>query len=307
MNVLGVLLSALLLLTVVIPAFSVAVAASTQYSAADLVGTWRLSALASGPSEPWWNTAVFTAGTGGAASGTSQKRNEPAEPLSFTWTVAADGQIKISVSSSSTKCYLGAGKTVFVCTETFRDGSTNLIIGTKVGDTYSTDDLPGVWGVNSIASGSGAPWWEMGSVAVDSAGAFSGTLSYNNGTSSIKSGNLSIDAAGVITIEGSSTAQCRMDAGKTIIVCTDTWSASNPNTAEMKILTKKSPPYVQPDVAGRWVFNSLASGGPSGGYWYRGVLTIDASGPGIGDAYRQRRRKRDVPEISYHIYRRLLR
>jgi hypothetical protein len=125
------------------------------------------------------------------------------------------------------------------CTETWTEGgpSSVLSVWTRKGDSYPSDDLTGVWEVNSMASGTGAPWWERGPLTVLSNGTFSGTYQQSDGTPDNVSGTMSIADDIVSITPNDENRQCTMDSSKTVIVCTSTWAGDG--TAELTVVVKK--------------------------------------------------------------------
>jgi hypothetical protein len=133
---------------------------------------------------------------------------------------------------------MDANKTVIVWTDTWTTGSpgtTAISVLTKTGVSYATSDLAGTWKVHSLASGPGAPWWERGTVTIASDGSFTATTTESNGGGGNPSGTLAISADGEIT---AGTILGNMDANKTVIVWTDTWTTGSPGTTEIKVLVK---------------------------------------------------------------------
>lgn len=106
------------------------------------------------------------------------------------------------------------------------------------GASYSTADLAGTWEANTLASGPGAPWWERGQTTIASDGSFTGSTIDSDGATGTVAGTLAISSDGVVTLVGASTFRGVLDAGKTILVGTDTWSSGSPGTTEMKIFTR---------------------------------------------------------------------
>ena len=106
------------------------------------------------------------------------------------------------------------------------DGNNNMTVA----------DLAGTWEINSLASGTDAPWWERGTLTVNSDGTSTGSMTESDASTSTPSGTLSISNDGIITLQGSATLQGSMDSGKTVMVWTDTWGSG---TTEIKVITKK--------------------------------------------------------------------
>ena len=104
---------------------------------------------------------------------------------------------------------------------------------------YDLTDLQGTWKVQSLASGPGAPWWERGTVTIASDGTFMAVTTQSDGGGGNPSGTLSISSDGEVTMSGNSTFLGNMDANKTVLVWTDTWTSGSPGTTEIKVLVKE--------------------------------------------------------------------
>jgi len=260
------------------PVTSSALAAS--YSLADLVGSWNVNALASGPGAPYWFRGRITVVPDGSWTGLGQDYGEPLQNVSGNFKILADATIALTVDNVA-KCGMDSGKTVIACTETWKKGepgTSNLIFITKEAASYSLDDLTGQWEVNILVSGLDAYNWERGPAVVDSEGKF--TMSSVNNTGDIFTTNdtFAITPEGLITMKDMPTAQCRMDISKTVIVCTDTWDTY---TAFMLTMVKKGDAYTINDLTGSWFVNALASG-PGSPWWERGPVTIRSDGSFTG-------------------------
>jgi hypothetical protein len=150
--------------------------------------------------------------------------------------------------------------------------------GTPPGGVYSTTDLQGVWQGNSLASGPGAPWWERAQVTIAADGSFNGTTTESSGGSNAVNGVFGISTGGVVTLAGADIFSGVMDAGKTVVVCTATWSGdTDPGTTEMKVFLKMADTYSLSDMAGTWGMVDLGSG-PGAPWWGRGQVTSAADG-----------------------------
>ena len=143
---------------------------------------------------------------------------------------------------------------------------------------YSLADLTGKWNVNTIASGPGAPYWFRAWITVDPDGSWSGTgQDYGDDPYPI-SGNFVISADGTIIINYGNGAKCRMDAGKTVLVCTETWERGEPGTSNLIFFTKESGGgYSLADLTGKWEANILVSGADTYN-WVRGPIDVDPTG-----------------------------
>ena len=136
---------------------------------------------------------------------------------------------------------MDAGKTVIAFSISWTGshaGSGEMPILTKNAVSYSMADLVGTWQGNSIASGPGTPWWERGTMTIKPDGTFMASTSYNDGSQGKAiSGTFTISPEGAITFPDS-TVVISIDADKTVMVWTDTWTHGFPGSTEIKVLTK---------------------------------------------------------------------
>jgi hypothetical protein len=145
-------------------------------------------------------------------------------------------------------------------------------------DSYSLADLMGTWNVNTIASGSGAPYWFRGRITAGSDGSWTGWGQDYGETPKSVSGNFEILADGTITVtvDNANAVKCRMDSGKTIVVCTETWEQGEPGTSNLIFFTKESGGYSLADLTGQWEANILVSGLTY--KWVRGPIDVSPTG-----------------------------
>jgi hypothetical protein len=92
------------------------------YSQADLVGTWRSYALASGPGEPWWERGSGVIDANGAFSGTTLDSAGNAGPRSAVFTMLANGQVEITGAAPGL-AVLDASKSVLAWVTTWSGAS----------------------------------------------------------------------------------------------------------------------------------------------------------------------------------------
>ena len=245
-------------------------------SLADLTGIWNVNTLASGPGEPYWFRGRITFSPDGSWSGEGQDYGEPPGSVSGSFVISADGTITINVNNDA-QCQMDAGKTMMACTETWvqgEPGTSNLILLMKEATSYTSDDLTGNWEMNGLASGLGAPWWKRGSIVVSPDGTATCNLVDNNGVPDTEGGTISITPGGLIAMQNMPDAKCRMDAGKTFIACTSTWTNG---TSMLLTFVKKADTYTMADLVGPWSVNALATG-PGAPWWERGPAIIDLDG-----------------------------
>ncbi len=257
-------------------------ALAVPYSLADLTGKWNANTLASGPGAPYWFRAWITVDPDGSWSGMGQDYGDDPYTISGSFVISADGTIIINYGNGA-KCRMDAGKTVFVCTETWEQGepgTSNLIFFTKEsGDGYSLADLTGQWEANILVSGADTYNWVRGPIDVGPTGAFTVSLVDSTGLTDTEGDTFAITPEGLITMQNMPTAQCRMDTSKTIVVCTDT--DSDDESAILLTFVKKADLYSMDDLIGSWFVHALASG-PGAPWWERGPIAIRPDGSFIG-------------------------
>ena len=253
----------------------VAPTAHAMYQQSDLQGVWEANVLVSGPGAPWWDREKVTVAADGSFSSSGTESGGGGGTSSGVLSITPDGVVTISLSPIA-RGVLDAGRTVLVMTNTWGGGTTELSVWTKMAGTYGLSDLVGTWEVNSLASGPGSPWWERARVTVAPDGSFSGSTTGSDGGGGAVSGTLSISSGGVVTVPGAPAARGTLDAGKMVLVITDTWGDG---TTELKVWTKMAAAgtYSLSDLVGTWESNSLASG-PGAPWWSRGTETVAPDG-----------------------------
>jgi hypothetical protein len=212
------------------------------YGLSDLPGDWEMNAIASGPNAPWWMRGRLTVAADGSYSGTLVDSQGQSRSQVSTFSISPSGVVTIAASSTGSGV-MDEGKSVLVLTSTWEGGNpgtTDLSVSLKMAGTYSLEDLVGSWEVNSLATGPGAPWWERARITVEADGSFAGGTVKSDGGGGPISGTISISPDGVVTLAGSDTARGVLDADKTVMVLTDTWSTGSPGTTEMKVALKMS-------------------------------------------------------------------
>ncbi|MHC1741850.1 MAG: PKD domain-containing protein [Syntrophobacteraceae bacterium] len=247
---------------------------------ADLEGTWDGNSLASGASsEPWWFRTSVPVLPDGTFTSSGTENDGSVSSVSGSFEIASDGSILMHLDpSKTTPMYLDAGKTVMTTSSTWTGGApgtTDMAVLTKSGASYRQADLAGTWESNSLATGPGAPWWERSTAVIQSNGAFTYTATYNDDAPETRSGVLTLSRSGVVTLRGNRVFRGNLDAGKTVLVTTDTWPSDG--TTELKVILKKADSYFQSDLTGSWQGNTLASG-PGAPWWSKSSVTINTDG-----------------------------
>jgi hypothetical protein len=265
------------------------VASSTQvtvpvYALADLIGSWGLNSLATGPGAPWWSKAAVTIKADGTFAASETDSEGERSTIKSKFLISKDGLITIEDDPDGFQCRLDAGGTVIVCTGTWAGpgsdaGTTEMKVLTKKAASCTLADLAGLWDLNALASGPGEPWWERATLTINADGtvAFSGVQS--DGEPDVFNFTMRISSDGVITADEIDTLLCKLDSGKSVFACTSTWKGDG--TADMSLGTKRAPSYSSADLVGTWDTNTLVSG-PKAPYWERGFVTIDSNGDVLG-------------------------
>ncbi|MFH0730033.1 MAG: hypothetical protein V2B19_27285 [Pseudomonadota bacterium] len=255
---------------------------ASGYSSADLQGSWAVHGLASGPGAPYWErgTAVIQSNGSFQLSVIDNKTNS--KTASGTLQIVSDGTLTQN-GRADFKGNLDAGKTVIAITDiwdTISPGTTEMKIWMKQSAAYSVSDLTGTWEMHGLATGPGTQWWERGMVTVQSNGSFQASVVDNEGESDTISGKFNIATDGAITLEGRDSWEFKgnIDAGKTVIVSTDSWTTGSPGSTEMKLWVKQEASRSLSDLQGSWAVHGLASRASNRPWWIRGALDIQSDG-----------------------------
>ena len=217
---------------------------AVSYSSSDLTGKWNFNALASGPGEPFWWRGVITVDADGSCTMTATFNDGSSHSSSGTCSISPDGIITFP-SGDPSRCTMDESKSVIVCTSTWGDGTTQMDIGTKKAASYSQADLTGTWNFNALATGPGAPWWERLIITVGANGSCSMSANDSDGWSGSGSGTCSISTGGIVKLPGiDPDTRCVMNASKSVVACTMTWSTGDPGTTSMGIGLKSELPII---------------------------------------------------------------
>lgn len=221
-----------------------------SYAPVDLAGEWELNILASGPGAPWWERGHVTIAPDGHFSGALTESSGATDPVSGSFGLSSAGVLTFS-GSANARGVLDEGHTVLVMTSTwtgFAAGTTDLAVGVRMANSYALADLAGAWEVFGLATGPGAPRWSRNHVLVRPDGTFVSDYLESDGTTDHSTGTLSITSSGILTRSGASNARGALDAGKSVMVWTDTWTSEAPGTTVLEVAVKTSPTTA--DVAG---------------------------------------------------------
>lgn len=249
----------------------------------DLAGAWWFHAIASGPGQPWWERAFGSIAADGALTGSAVTSDGDSSAIAGDFVVSPSGVVSIA-QIASFRGALDVGSTVMVATDTwsgFAAGTTELRVGVKALRPASTPDLSGVWEIHSLASGPGAPWWQRGRIAIDAAGAFTGSFSEQGGGTDPVSGTFGLSNDGVLSLSVAPLAHGAIDAGRTVMALSNTWTGFAAGTAELNVGVRVGTGYATSDLAGTWEIHRLASG-PGAPWWGRGSVTVAPTGAFTG-------------------------
>jgi len=159
--------------------------------------------------------------------------------------------------------------------------TTQLLLLIKAQGSYATANLAGTWGLASLASGLGAPWWSRGTTTIQSDGSAAFSLTESNGSTDNFSIRLALASNGIITCTSNCDASFRgaLDANETVSVVTMTWASGEQTdgTTELGVVTKRAASYTQADLTGTWGLADVSSG-PGAPWWTRGTATIGSNG-----------------------------
>jgi hypothetical protein len=256
---------------------------AAAYDTADLLGRWTSHGLASGPGAPWWERARVTFAANGDFTATTLTNLGEADTIQAAMTVGPTGVISIP-GSSTMRGALDIGRTVFATTDTWgagAAGTTELKLVLKSAGAYALADLAGGWELHSIVSGPGAPWWMRGRLAMAADGSFTGTLTEIGGSPEPVSGAFGVTPDGVVSLSVAAAASGSLDAGRTVMALTNTWSGFMAGTTELSVLVKMAASYAQADLAGTWELQSLATG-PGAPWWNRATISVAPDGSFAG-------------------------
>jgi uncharacterized repeat protein (TIGR03803 family) len=255
-----------------------------------LAGTWNLSDLLTGPSAPFWERDVMTINADGTFSSSGANNNgDPQTVTGNLWVFPYGMWMNIVPTTPFTVdvpiCQVSMNNTVFSCSGTESDGSTDLIVATLQGSSYSMFDLAAEWEGVYLDSGplsqTNPAWKQLNDLTSDINGDFQANTLDSNGNSGTTSGQYALSGTtGELTCVSGTCPdpnfQSFMDAGKTVMAGTYGGSSQNTN-AWLTLYAKTATSYTPLDLAGTWTANVLvpSSNAPS---WDRISATIDVYG-----------------------------
>lgn len=258
---------------------------AAAYLRSDLQGTWEFSAIASGPGAPWWERARASIAADGSFTAVSNDHLGGTDNIAGELDLTSMG-IVTQVESSTFRGVLDSGKTLLAWTDTWTSdapGTTELRLGVKLAPTYALSDLAGDWEMNIIASGPAAPWWQRGRITSQANGTFVGSLSENGSAPEPVAGSFGLTTGGILTFSGSASARGAMDAHKTVVLMTSTWTGFEAGTVDLAVGVKMAASYTLADLVGTWEVHALATG-PGAPHWTRSHLSVLPDGSFVRSA-----------------------
>ena len=225
-----------------------------SYQISDLMGTWYVHSLASGPGAPWWEHGPLVVNADGSFSGILQEYKSEPDEISGQFLIDPNGVVTIEgkpknpYTNGYCILHLTVDKNVIIGIGTWSTaspGTTELKILTRRGTNYTISDMAGRWYVYSLASGPGSPWWLYGPIGIEADGSFSGLVQEYNDDPDEVSGQFQIDMNGVVTIEGkpqdpyaNGYGVLHLSADKNVIAGVATWSSGSPGTSDITVFTR---------------------------------------------------------------------
>ncbi len=214
-----------------------------SYSTNDLAGNWEGNFLFSGPTNGWVSVSEAI-GPGGAFTGTQTPSDGSSGSIAGALSISSAGVVTCTSGSCvdpTFESFLDPGNTIMFGTSGAATEADDgeLMVFTKLASSYSLVDLVGYWEGNQLSTN--GQWVRM-SLQIGADGTFAESDVSSDGTTDSESGSLSISSlpAGVVTCspgcgENGAISQLVMDAGKTLMVATQTEGAG---AYSITILTK---------------------------------------------------------------------
>jgi hypothetical protein len=205
----------------------VGVRRGNSYSMSDLAGRWEDNRMASIPGAPWWMRGELLIAADGSFTGQLSEFGGSPQTMTGTFPpISPDGVIEWTGGDPGSRGVMNAGKTVIVGTATWGNGShpttAELSIDVKMAASYSLADLRGTWQVHAVSSGSGAWWWRA-TIVIGADGSFLATATESGGSPTTETGQFTISTNGIVSFPGHPAFRGVVDAGKTVLVSTNTW------------------------------------------------------------------------------------
>ncbi len=259
--------------------------AGTTFSVSDLGGTWAFNSLASGAANiSWWERASAEFDAAGHLRALAADNGGGSDSIHATFALSATGVLTLD-GSTTFGGVMDLGKNVIVGTDTWTSGgpATEMKIGVRKGASYASTDVAGTWRVCALAAGGGAPWWMRGTMVAAADGSCSYDMTEDDGANNTGTGSVSITSGGVVSLSIYGPGGLGvMDASKSVVVTTATWSSGTVGTPELGVWIKSGTGYSSADLSGTWHTCALATG-PGAPWWQRGQIVFSGSGNYTGN------------------------
>lgn len=249
---------------------------AASYVTADLTGTWDVATLASGPDAPWWSRGAVTVQSDGTFAGNLTGSDGSNEVISGKLAISSLGIVTcVSGCQSEFQGGMDSQKRVVAATDTWIDGTTEILLFTKRAASYSLPDLAGTWELSSLTSDAEGGW-NRGTLTIAADGSVSGSTTDSDGFSDAISGELALSPDGTITCVSGCPPNLEggLDFAKTVAALSE---KGDEGTTDLDVLSRKAASYEQNDLTGTWTVHSLASG-YGAPWWTRGSLVAQADG-----------------------------
>lgn len=197
-----------------------------SYSTSNLAGTWWLAMLGSKPGAPVWGRGSLEIQSNGDYQGTLRDNYGWTSDVTGSFSLASNGALTCAETVQCKADFAGSldsGKTVAAMTQTLGTGTTELLMLVKSALSYQQSDLAGTWFVSSLATGDAEPYWSRGVVTIGNDGTLSGTLTDIAGMERDAGGRMLLSHEGLVSTPERPDLRCALDAGKTVLVCVDSW------------------------------------------------------------------------------------
>ena len=251
---------------------------SSPFVNADIVGSWENHILHSGGDWTGWVRGPIAVASDDTFTFDESDSSGGFQAVDGTVSINGSGVIDINCSScdSDLQMFLDMGKTFAARAKKEVGGSGELSAMAKKADSYSQDDLTGTWHLQGIKAGA-TPTWNRGLLTIAADGSFTNDETQSDGTSSQEIGHMTISADGAVTIvEAADPAlQINMDAGKTLMVATDTTEGGG---CDFTVVTKQGLSYATADMAGTWNFEQIEMDAVNGSVSGSGSVKIGKDG-----------------------------
>jgi hypothetical protein len=264
---------------------------SSDYTQADLAGSWFLTSLYAGPqvasgTATAWMRGRISVDSSGVASVVwteDSAGGSPNPPVSIQYAVDGSGMVTAPAFLSFSGKMSPAKDLIASTLSNFPSASRpSLRIYQKVvpGTTFAAVDLASATFDYHILRVGADVGWEHGTASTDAVRVLS---LVNRSTSTgiapdlSNMATLSVDAEGVVTAPESPVLKGFLSADKALLVLTMPISQSPPIHA-LVVATRRSGNYGPADLGGGWGLSGFVAGSSGEAGWGRGPLSVNGSG-----------------------------